>query len=275
MMPETGSRQGDLISRISESVVVVLVDTSHSGNIGAAARSMKNMGLAQLRLVTPKEFPTEEAVRRSSGATDILDMAKVYDSLDDAVSDVHYVVGASARTRSFPWPVMNPRDCALSVLEKIEIRQSDPIQEGAKVALVFGRESSGLTNDELHKCNAHVNIPANPEYSSLNLAMAVQVISYELRMSALERANVHVGVSALQGPDDEGWDVEPSTSADVDGMLNHLTRVMESTGFYDPKNPGMLVPRLKRLFKRRGLDKMEVNILRGIFKSIEKKLGGS
>lgn len=276
VMSDMSHNSSVLLNELSQRVVVVLVQTSHSGNIGAVARALKNMGLCRLHLVSPKQFPSEEAVARSSGASEILDTAKVFDSLVDAVADASYVVGASARMRSFPWPVMSPRDLSGQVVEQLASANTvdDSVTGDActDIALVFGRESSGLTNEELQQCNAHVNIPANPDYSSLNLAMAVQVISYELRMACLNALENEASISPVLGPESAGWDAELSTVSEVEGMLDHLTKVMTATNYYDPENPGLLLPRLRRLFQRRGLDKMELNILRGILKSVEKKL---
>lgn len=276
VMSDMSQNSSVLLNELSQRVVVVLVQTSHSGNIGAVARALKNMGLCRLHLVSPKQFPSEEAVARSSGASEILDVAKVFDSLVDAVADASYVVGASARMRSFPWPVMSPRDLSGQVVEQLTsantVDDSTTGDACTDIALVFGRESSGLTNEELQQCNAHVHIPANPDYSSLNLAMAVQVISYELRMACLNVLENDASISPVLGPESAGWDAEPSTVSEVEGMLEHLTKVMTATNYYDPENPGLLLPRLRRLFQRRGLDKMELNILRGILKSVEKKL---
>lgn len=276
VMSDMSQNSSVLLNELSQRVVVVLVQTSHSGNIGAVARALKNMGLCRLHLVSPKQFPSEEAVARSSGASEILDVAKVFDSLVDAVADASYVVGASARMRSFPWPIMSPRGLSGQVVE--QLTSANTVDDSATgdactdIALVFGRESSGLTNEELQQCNAHVNIPANPDYSSLNLAMAVQVISYELRMACLNVLENDASISPVLGPESAGWDAEPSTVSEVEGMLEHLTKVMTATNYYDPENPGLLLPRLRRLFQRRGLDKMELNILRGILKSVERKL---
>ena len=268
-MTESVGKGTEASARGFEHVDVVLVHTSHSGNIGAVARAMKNMGFGALKLVKPKEFPSDDATARAAGACDVLDSALIYGSLSEAVADCHYVVGASARVRSFPWPVMNPRETAKQSIKVINESGSEAFQ--AKGALVFGRESSGLTNEELQQCNAHVHIPANPDYSSLNLAMAVQVLTYEFRMEILQAIDDGLDSSIL-GPDDDGWDADPCSSKDVEGLMSHLTNVMTLTGFYDQQNPGQLLPRLRRLFQRRSLDKMELNILRGILKSIEKKL---
>ncbi len=156
-------------------VRVVLVETSHPGNIGAAARAMKTMGLTQLALVRPRHYPSAEASARASGATDLLDQAGVFDTLPEALDGCGLVIGASARQRALPWPLIAPRECGRRVVEAAS---------RGEVGLVFGREQSGLTNDELQRCNLLVQIPANPAYSSLNLAMAVQVIAYEIRVAA-------------------------------------------------------------------------------------------
>lgn len=160
---------------MSAEIRIVLVNTSHPGNIGGVARAMKNMKFSQLHLVAPKKFPHVEADSRASGATDILENAVVHETLEQAIADCHFVVGTSARGRHIPWPVVDPRELS-------------SIVQGAgdkKIAVVFGREDRGLTNEELHLCHHHVHIPSNPDFSSLNLAAAVQVITYELRMADL------------------------------------------------------------------------------------------
>ena len=165
-------------------IKIVLMRTMHPGNVGAVARAMKNMGLTDLSLVTPefnKVLSEDEAVRRSAGAEDVLAGAKTFSSLDEAVSDCHVLIGASARNRKMPWPLMNPRDCSEEVVRLVS--QSKEANPESKIAFLFGREASGLSNEELHRCHDHVNIPSNPDFSSLNLAMAVQVICYELRMA--------------------------------------------------------------------------------------------
>ncbi len=238
---------------------VVLVQTSHPGNIGAAARAMKNMGLERLVLVQPKHFPHAEATARASGADDLLARAQVVDSLEAAVADCRLVVGASARSRTISWPVMEPRACAARMLAEAG--------HGAEVALVMGRENSGLSNEELERCHVHVHIPANPEYASLNLAAAVQVLTYELRMSTL----------AAGGDLPEGEVLERdqplATSAELEGLYDHFARALAALDFYDPANPRQLMRRLRRLFNRARPDRMEVNILRGILSAAEKAAG--
>lgn len=242
---------------------IVLIETSHPGNIGAVARAMKNMGLTQLWLVNPARFPDELATRRASGATDILASAVCVDRFEDAIADCALVVGASARDRRLPWPMLSPETCAAeAVAEKGK----------GRVALLFGREDRGLTNDELQRCHYHMHIPANPEYSSLNLAMAVQVIAYELRKAYLAATGAGDKSTAARYPQDGGWDVPAATVAEVEGLLEHLERTLVAIGFHDPERPRQLMARLRRLFQRARLDRMEVNILRGILRDILKRI---
>lgn len=229
-------------------VRIVLVNTTHPGNIGGAARAMKNMGLSQLYLVAPKRYPDPEAEWRAAGATDILEQAVVVDDLDQAIADCPLVVGTSARERRIPWPLLTPRECG-----------DRAFAESAKhpVAIVFGREDRGLTNEELHKCNYHVHIPANPAYSALNLATAVQVLCYEYRMSALaaERgAPVHF----------DDWDMPPANNQALEAYYSHLQDTLERLTFLEPGNPRQTMTRLRRLYNRVRLDDMELSIMRGM-----------
>jgi tRNA (cytidine32/uridine32-2'-O)-methyltransferase len=232
---------------------IVLVNTTHPGNIGGAARAMKNMGLSRLYLVTPKEFPSDKATWRSAGATDVLDDAIVVDSLDEAIQGCSLVVGTSARERRIPWPLLDPRECGESVW--VEASQYE-------VALVFGREDRGLTNEELHKCNYHVHIPANEEYSSLNLATAVQVITYEIRMAYLKAT---AGNTLPQ----QVWDMPPANAQALDNYYQQLEQTLVNVGFLDPENPKQTMTRLRRLYNRVRLDQMELNILRGVLTAIQ------
>ena len=236
---------------------IVLVNTSHPGNIGGVARAMKNMKFEQLHLVEPRKFPHPEADARASGATDILEAAKVHASLEEAIADCHIVVGTSARGRHIPWPVVDPRELS-GVLESV----SDEKQ----VAIVFGREDRGLTNEELHLCHHHVHIPSNPDFSSLNIAAAVQVITYELRMASLyaEQASEH---KPQWGTD---WDIDLAESADLERLFQHMEETLVDIDFLDPDNPRQLMPRLRRLYLRALLDKVEVNVLRGILTATQK-----
>jgi tRNA (cytidine32/uridine32-2'-O)-methyltransferase len=259
--------------KFADRIKIVLMRTTHPGNVGAVARAMKNMGLNNLSLVNPefnKVLSEDEALRRSAGAEDILSGAKKFVSLDDAVSDCHVLIGASARSRKMPWPLMNPRDCANEVMKLIVDVKGTDVK--TKVAFLFGQEASGLSNEELHRCHYHVNIPAIAEFSSLNLAMAVQVICYELRMAFLysDTKKNNKAISAIVSPKDEGWDEPLASVKDVEAFLNHLEETLIKTNFHNPNNPRQLMTRLRRLFQRAHLDQMEVNILRGILTSIHK-----
>lgn len=238
-------------------VRVVMVDTSHPGNIGAAARAMKTMGLADLCLVSPKNFPAREASDRATGAQDVLDQAKVVDTLDDAIADCGLVVGASARSRTLPWPMLNPRELADRVAEH---------PPGSKVAILFGRESSGLTNEELARCHYHVHIPSNPEFSSLNVASAVQVIVYELRM---REVLAEAQTERAWGVE---WDQPPANSQQLEGLFNHWQQTLVEIDFLDPTNPRTLMSKLRRLILRAQPDEIEANILRGMLTQIDKSI---
>ena len=230
-------------------VRIVLVNTSHPGNIGAVARAMKNMGLTSLWLVQPAAFPHAEATARASGADDLLAQARVCASLEEAIADCALVVGASARRRSIPWPELDPRVCAEHMLREVA---------AAPVALVFGREQTGLSNEELDRCQYLVHIPSNPEYPSLNLAAAVQVLAYELRYAS------------DVPPSGEHWREHPPVSAaEMEQFYAHLERVLVALEFLDPDNPRHLMRRLRRLYHRARPDQNEINILRGILTATE------
>jgi TrmH family RNA methyltransferase len=229
-------------------VRVVLVNTSHPGNIGAAARAMKNMGLKELCLVDPLDFPSAEATARASGADDVLARATRVATLDEALGGCGLVIGASARQRTLPVPMLNPRECAQLVLEQ---------PQDTLAAVLFGRERTGLTNDELDRCHYLVRIPANPEYASLNLAAAVQVISYELRMAA-----------ALPAPP-AGKQLRYATDAEMELFYVHLEETLVAIGFLDAGNPRQLMRRLRRLFARARPNQNELNILRGILTAVK------
>jgi TrmH family RNA methyltransferase len=211
---------------------------------------MKNMGLSDLALVQPQHFPHEEATARASGASDVLDSATVVDSLEDALTDCVYVAGASARARTINWPSMGPRDCAERLIQE---------SGNGKVAVVFGPEKSGLQNEDLDLCHTLLTIPTDPGFSSLNLAMAVQVLTYELRVASM----------LDQGP---VFDVEapPATGEEMEHFYTHLEDVLTDIEFLDPDNPRHLMRRMRRLFIRARPDKNEVNILRGILTAVDK-----
>jgi len=257
-------------TQLASAVRVVLMRTTHPGNIGAVSRAMKNMGLNQLYLVNGADETSQEARRRSAGAENILESAKVISSIDEALEGVHIVIGASARSRKMVWPLMNPRDCASLVLDRVfDDQSSHPI----KVALLFGQEASGLSNEELQRCHYHVNIPAAADFSSLNLAMAVQLVCYEIRMAMLLDKSgdaPHQLTSSILSSDDDGWDEPPAAVEELEGFFKHLEETLIKIGFHNPDNPRLLMTRLRRLYQRSHLDKMEVNILRGILSAAQK-----
>ena len=234
------------------SVKVVLVGTTHPGNIGASARAMKNMGIVNLALVKPKDFPSNQAIYRSKAAKDVLESAQIYENLEDAVSDCELVIGTSARGRTVPWPILSPKEAA----DRVAVHS-----ENNKVAIVFGREDRGLTNQELGLCNSHVHIPADPEYSSLNLSQAVQILVYEIRVSILKDQEC-----------EEYWDVDLATNEQTERLIDHMDELMKEVEFYDVQNPRKLLLRVRRFFKRSSIDVMEANIFRGLFAAIQKKL---
>lgn len=237
-------------------VRIVLVGTTHPGNIGATARAMKNMGFGNLVLVAPRVFPHEDATARASGAEDVLERAQVVATLDEAIRECTFVVGTSARTRALDWPCFTPRECAAAVL---------PQATAGTVAIVFGPEKSGLTNAHLDLCQALLTIPTDPAFSSLNLAMAVQVMTYELRQAKLAATPVtEDGETAEEA-------VPLATAEELEHFYSHLEQTMIRSGFMDPENPRLLMRRLRRLFVRALPDQNEINILRGILASIERE----
>ncbi|MDP6197921.1 MAG: tRNA (cytosine(32)/uridine(32)-2'-O)-methyltransferase TrmJ [Porticoccaceae bacterium] len=239
-----------------QKIRIVLVNTAHPGNIGGAARAMKNMGLSELYLVQPREYPAPRAVWRAAGARDVLANAKIVDSVDQAIAGCGLVVGTSARERRIPWPLINPRECGVRIWQEADSHD---------IALLFGREDRGLTNEELHKCHYHVHIPSNPDYSSLNLATAVQVLSYEIRMASLADAEGNL-------PSLQEWDQPPVTADDLEYLHEHLAQTMADLDFYDPDNPKQLLTRMRRLFNRVRMDEMEVSILRGLLSSVQRMI---
>lgn len=245
-----------------KAIKIVLVGTSHPGNIGGVARAMKNMGLAELCLVAPRaQFPHPEAVLRSVGATDILDNATIYESLEDAVADCTLVAGSSARSRHLPWPLLNPRELAGRLEQELTHTQH-------RIALVFGREDRGLSNEELHLCHLHVHIPCNPAFSSLNLAAAVQVLTYELRMAVLSAEEKHLPNE--KQPFGTEWDVPFASGEALEHFFEHLENTLIEIDFHDPNKPRQLMSRLRRLYMRARPDTMEVNMLRGILTATQK-----
>ncbi|RTZ15206.1 tRNA (cytosine(32)/uridine(32)-2'-O)-methyltransferase TrmJ [Vibrio aquaticus] len=235
-------------------VKVVLVGTSHSGNIGSAARAMKVMGLTNLVLVDPQCRVDEQTLALAAGAADIAENAKIVSTLSEAVEDCALVVGSSARSRTLEWPMLEPRECGKKFVEE---------GENAPVALVFGRERTGLTNEELQTCHYHVCIPANPEYSSLNLAMAVQTLSYEVRMAYLDREE------SQYEPQEQA---EYPRHKELEMFFTHLEKVTVKTQFISEEQPGKVMNKLRRLFNRARPEAQELNILRGVLTAIEKSI---
>jgi tRNA (cytidine32/uridine32-2'-O)-methyltransferase len=244
-----------------DQIKIVLVNTTHPGNIGAAARAMKNMGVSQLVLVDPIAEIDGDAIVRASGASEILDNCTVVATLDEAVADCGLVIGTSARGRHIPWPLCSPRECA--------VKAKQATQNENSVALVFGRESRGLTNEELHRCNAHVHIPTNPDFSSLNIAAAVQVLCYEMRLAALAETEEDGNKWGVE------WDYELAPHGDMERFFEHLKQSLVDIGFLDPNTPKQLMTRLRRMFQRTALDKMEVSMMRGILAAVQRKASAS
>ena len=243
-----------------KNIRIVLVNTSHPGNIGAAARAMKNMGLSRLTLVEPKDYPSLEAISRSVGAVDILDNAVVVKDLNQAISGCVWVAGTSARLRTIEWPILEPRECVATSLEAIE--QGD-------IAIVFGRENSGLTNDEMAKCNVLLHVPTDPDFSSLNLAAAVQVVCYEYRLALLNDK-----VTKKKG-NKHRYDTL-AHSNQMEGMYEHLHDALGYLGFFGANNSDVVMHRLKGLFNRANVTQRELSIVRGICSAIQgKKLNRS
>jgi TrmH family RNA methyltransferase len=243
-----------------QNVRIVLVETSHTGNMGSVARAMKTMGLTNLWLVNPLVKPDSQAIALAAGASDVIGEAKIVDTLDEALAGCSLVVGTSARSRTLPWPMLDPRECGLKTISEAQ---------DAPVAIVFGRERVGLTNDELQKCHYHVAIQANPEYSSLNLAMAVQILAYEVRIAWL--TTQEEGKEAVVVEDQTQY---PSAD-DLERFYVHLEQVLLKTGFIRTSHPGQIMSKLRRLYNRARPETQELNILRGMLSSIdnEKKSG--
>ncbi len=229
-------------------IKTILLHTTHPGNIGAAARALKNMALQQLILVQPKSYPDAHATARASGADDLLAKAKVCQTLEQAIADCHLVVGLSARSRKIAWPRLDVRSAAQLVWQ---------VSQEGQVGVLYGRERTGLINEELDRCNYIVQIPANADYSSLNLAAAVQVFAYEIHQASLE-----------QVPDPE---IEAVPAEDMERFYQHLEQTLIALDFLNPDNPRKLTRRLRRLFNRARPDPQELKILRGILSATLKK----
>lgn len=237
-----------------DNIRIILVETSHTGNMGSTARAMKTMGLSNLYLVNPLVQPDSHSIALSAGASDVIGNAIIVDTLDEALAGCKLVIGTSARSRTLSWPMEAPRECGeKSILQA----------QTAPVAIIFGRERIGLTNEELQKCQYHLYIPTNPEYGSLNLAMAVQLVSYEIRMAYLAMDEKNQPLSEID-------EVEYPPADDVERFYVHLESVLNESGFIRKAHPGLIMNKLRRLFTRAHIETQELHILRGILTSMEK-----
>lgn len=241
---------------------IVLVSPSHPGNIGATARAMKTMGLSELCLVSPKIFPHVDATARAAGADDLLAHALITDSFASAIADCTLVIGTSARIRALPLTRLSPKDAALKIVNEAKTH---------KVAVVFGRENNGLSNEELDLCNYHIRIPTDSEFSSLNIAAAVQIITYEIKM-ALEHAGVALELSLQESALFSSKQEELASSEEIELFYRTLTAILIELEFLNPENPSKLMRRIRRLFNRVRVEKLEFNILMGILTAIKQKL---
>lgn len=237
---------------------IVLVETSHTGNVGSAARAMKTMGLAKLYLVNPRIKPNAHARALASGASDIVENATLCATLDDAIADCRLVVATSARSRTLVWPSLEPRTCAQKLIVEADV---------GDVALIFGPERIGLTNKDLQKCHYHVTILANPDYSSLNLAMSVQILAYEIRMAMLVKRHDSVDMLARNT-----FDQDYPLMADLEHFYRHLEQTLRETGFINSAHPGDVMSKLRRLYNRARPELKELNILRGMLTAMNKKM---
>jgi len=240
---------------LNKQVKIILIETSNSGNIGSTLRAMKTMGFGNLCLVSPKKFPSEEVTALAANAGDLIDTVQVVNTLEEALDGCNLIVGTSSRDRKVPWP----NESIISASPKI-------IAEANKnntVAILFGREDRGLTNDELQRCNLHVHIPANEDYPVLNVAMSVQVVCYELLVSRAIDSKIK---------NNQHWDVPLAEANHVNRLIEHFTDVAEKLEVFNKGNPRQIGARIKRLFTRIGLDEMEVNFMRGFLAAVEKKL---
>tara|TARA_B100000795_G_scaffold270075_1_gene262532 strand:- start:89 stop:814 length:726 start_codon:yes stop_codon:yes gene_type:complete len=236
----------------SNLINIVLVETSHPGNIGSAARAMKTMGLSKLSLVNPKDFPSGDANALSGNARDVLDNATIYPSLEEAIKQSTFVYATSARNRSINWPTVNPEKAAEQII--------DQVTGDKEISIVFGREDRGLTNEELQLANFHLEIPANPEYPVLNIAMSVQIVTYELFKN-------------INNTEDREWrDYPEINSEDLQRLIDHFVETSIELDMIDPKNPSQIIARIKRMFSRLQPDSMEGNYLRGFLTAINKRL---
>ena len=260
------------VSKHLDHVRIVMVNTTLPANIGSALRAMKTMGLSQLVLVAPKTYPHPDIDALAAGAQDLIEKIEIVDTLEQAIQDCHLVFGTSARSRTIPWPLLDVRPAAKEALQAATQQQN--------IAIVFGREDRGLTNEELALANYHLTIPVNPEYGVLNVAQAIQVICYELRMAALEQNTQQTTIvpddhMQLKQQQSMEWDEPLVTQKQMEEFYPHLEKMLTEIEFLDPNNPRLLPLRLRRLFGRIQLDRMEYHLLRGIFSRVQALAKGS
>jgi len=237
---------------INRYVQIVLVETSHPGNIGSVARAMKNMGLSNLCLINPKKFPHQEATALAGNATDVLDNVKIFTSIQEAVKNSKAIYATSARERTIEWPTLTANEAASEIQELV-------VNE-IEVSILFGREDRGLTNEELQLANKHLIIPAHPDYPVLNIAMSTQVVCYELYQAA-------------QNNSVEPWQDFPEyTSEELNNLIEHFNETVEALELVDPNNPKQIMTRMERMFRRLYPDQMEGNFLRGFLKAVNKRI---
>jgi len=261
------------VSKQLDHVRIVMVNTTLPANIGSALRAMKTMGLSKLVLVAPKTYPHPDIDALAAGAQDLIEKIQIVDTLEQAIEDCHLVFGTSARSRTIPWPLLDVRPAAQESLKAANLDQN--------IAIVFGREDRGLTNEELALANYHLTIPVNPSYGVLNVAQAIQVVCYELRMAALELNQQNTDQTdpqehmQLNQNQSMQWDEPLVTQKQMEEFYPHLEKMLTEIEFLDPNNPRLLPLRLRRLFGRIQLDRMEYHLLRGIFSRVQALANGS
>ncbi|GEK43173.1 RNA methyltransferase [Acinetobacter johnsonii] len=246
-------------------VRIVMVNTTLPANIGSALRAMKTMGLSKLVLVAPKTYPHPDIDALAAGATDLIEQIEIVETLADAIKDCHLVFGTSARSRTIPWPLLDARPAAEKSISAV-------VNDQQEVAVVFGREDRGLTNEELAMANYHVTIPVNTDYGVLNVAQAIQVICYEMRMAtlaAVKSGEDEAATMPVTDTESMQWDEPLVTHEQMEQFYPHIEKMLAEIEFLDPKNPRLLPLRLRRLFERIQLDRMEYHLLRGIFSRVQ------
>ncbi|SEM06096.1 MULTISPECIES: RNA methyltransferase [unclassified Acinetobacter] len=246
-------------------VRIVMVNTTLPANIGSALRAMKTMGLSKLVLVAPKTYPHPDIDALAAGATDLIDQIQIVETLEEAIADCHLVFGTSARSRTIPWPLLDARPAADKSMQAV-------IKEQQEIAVIFGREDRGLTNEELALANYHVTIPVNTDYGVLNVAQAIQIICYEMRMATtalMEQVEDPQAVMKVTDEDSMHWDEPLVTHQQMEQFYPHFEKMLHEIEFLDPENPRLLPLRLRRLFGRIQLDRMEYHLLRGIFSRVQ------